>query len=101
MRITRTKEQAQLEEQKMIGKQYYYDKLRLEANKDCEKCPCCGEKDTDNIKHELDGDSRIKIKPYKLYWPFKLCWFFFMKDKYECKTCGCRWESEWYETGEF
>lgn len=100
MKITRTKEQAQLEKQQELAKQYYYDKLRLEANKDCDTCPCCGEKDIRNIDIKFDYDFKIKIKLYKLYWPFKIIYVFLKKDMYECKKCECHWESDWYETGE-
>lgn len=100
MKITRTKEQAQIEKQQTDEKRNYYYKLRSEANKDCGACPCCSEKDTRNINFKFDYDCKLGIKLYKLYWPFKLHWVLLRKDMYECKKCGCCWESDWYETGE-
>lgn len=77
MKITKTPEMIQ-----------HFKKLREIANKNCNVCPCCGEKEsTVNYNYKEDtlfiGDLQLAT---------------IRSDLYVCYTCGCEWESERYST---
>lgn len=87
MKITRTKQQIDAA------------KMRKEiANNGCDVCPCCGE--TKSIRDYMD--KRIFFKGIKHSTPYCIDKGFirikqFYIDRYECLTCGAKWESEPYE----
>lgn len=56
-------------------------KQYAKANKGCEKCPCC-------------KSSNVSSSYPKLAWAFGLIHTkFYYRVPYECKDCGCKYES--------
>lgn len=75
MKITKTSDRA-----------YFLKIAEINANKGCDKCPCCGEiyKGIPPIKTWYEGGFFKKGK--------------YMKVKcYNCHFCGAEWESDPYE----
>lgn len=59
---------------------------RLEANKGCDICPCCGNK---NVRHSLDPFTYTKGF---LFWKK-----YYRIDCYKCNNCDAQWQSELFE----
>lgn len=72
MKITKTSSEA-FEERKR----------RENANKGCNKCPCCGEPFVGITYKNLKVKGVFSVKMY-------------YTDRYSCSKCGAEWESEPY-----
>lgn len=76
MKITKTSDRAA-----------FLKKAKENANKGCDKCPCCGENYkgfSPLIKTWYEGGILKKGKHMKI-------------DCYTCESCGAEWESDPYE----
>jgi hypothetical protein len=73
-------------------------KARREANKDCDKCPICGQKDPKLIlfnRRSFYKDRKYSIDGYVQNEGIR-----YSVDRYNCTTCDSTWESEPYQDPE-
>ena len=87
MKITKTSDKA-----------YFLKIAEINANKGCDKCPCCGETNQ-SIEYLLTGEpNKGIVSGLQKTWAEGFFKIKNMKcDCYHCFTCGAQWESEPYE----
>lgn len=88
MRITKTPKQANK-----------FARARKIANKDCDRCPCCGETKSWSRYQQEGIDGKGIVNPLSVRtWTRVIFHKRYMKrDKYKCCTCGAEWESNPYQ----